>query len=122
MNFKLEMPVLTPDDITMLTMITGYLGYELLLDDESKRYMILGEEDLAYIQKSSLGLFIVWRQTEHIQFVKDLFSITNLLESNDMIPDSKTNFKNSIIKGLQRLTNWIPGETMNEELKQCQKI
>lgn len=121
MKFKLEVPVLTPEDKTMLRMIAEYLGYELLIDDKTKRYIVVGEEDIAYVQKSSLGLFIVWRKTEHIQFVKDLFAVTHLLETNNIIPENKKHFKKGIIGGIQRLINWVPGQTLNEELEQCRK-
>lgn len=92
MRIRLQKPALTGEDyIDLQTMCTAY-GYEMDVDEAQGKYLLLGvnprgEEDIAYVQKhDKLGLNIVWRKTEQIQFVEQLLHLDSLFSKHRMLP------------------------------------
>jgi hypothetical protein len=120
MKFTLKVPVLLPEDELQIRIICNYYGYEPIIDHEKKKFFIVGNEDIAYIQKEKT-LFIIWRRTEQIQKVSDLLDVTLSLERHDILPLETLSFKTAFINGLQSLLKWEKGTTLNEELQKCPK-
>jgi len=121
MKFKIKIPVLFPEDEMQIKIICNYYGYDYVMDHEKKKYLIVGNEDIAYIQKENMILFIIWRRTEQIQKVSDLLDVTLSLERHDILPLETLSFKTAFINGLQSLLKWEKGTTLNEELQKCPK-
>jgi len=118
MKFELCVPTITEVENITLQMICMYYGYELIIDDTKKRYMIISEEDVAYIQKHDKnGLFIIWRKNEYIQYVNDILTVTTVLNKYNVVPEDPKKFNQSLIKGLQKMLGWIPGKTLKKELE-----
>jgi hypothetical protein len=116
MKYKLEVPVLTANDELTIREICLYYGYELIMDKDAKRFFIVSNDDVAYIQKSNRGLFIIWRKTEYIQMVNDMFDIALSLKDLIVDTDDSVRFKKSLIDSLRQWLRWIPGKTLNEEV------
>ena len=119
MKYKLEVPVLTANDELTMREICLYYGYELIIDKDAKRFFIVSNDDVAYIQKSNRGLFIIWRKTEYIQMVNDMFDIALSLKDLIVDTDDSVRFKKSLITSLRQWLRWIPGRTLNEEVQRC---
>lgn len=120
MKFELRVPSIMEAENIKLQLIALYYGYELVIDDTKKRYMIISDEDVAYIQRhEQRGLFIIWRKTEYIQYLSDIMEVTDVLVKHDMILDDPKTFKQSLIKGLQNMIGWIPGVTLKQEIQRC---
>lgn len=107
MKFQLEVPVLLPNEKVALELMCMFYGYELIMSDEKKKYIVLNDDDIAYIQKhEKRGIFIIWRKTEYIQYLKDLLAIAKQVKDYNFIPEEVTlDFEKSFIQRFKEFLN-----------------
>ena len=106
MKFKLEIPVLLPKERIALELMCMFYGYEMICDDKNKKFIVVSDDDIAYIQKhEKRGVFIIWRRSEKIQYLKDLMAIAKQIKTYDFIPEEVTpEFEKTFI---QRFKNFL---------------
>ena len=115
MKIQLVRPQLNAEDILELTIICTHLGWELVINKDKGQFIIIGNDDIAYIQKHEvLGVNFIWRKTKSIQYVKTTLEVIELLNTYDVIPEPCDTFNEKLIKGFQRLIGWKPGVTLKE--------
>jgi len=107
MKFQLEVPVLLPSEKVAIELMCMFYGYELIMSDEKKKYIVINDDDIAYIQKhEKRGIFIIWRKTEHIQYLKDLLAIAKQVKDYNFIPEEVTpDFEKSFIRRFKEFLN-----------------
>ena len=118
MRYILNKLTLTKSEKIKIQLVCIYFGYSFRCDDNRNSYIIISDEDIAYIQRNEkLGLFIIWKKTEYINRIEDLVNIVNGLNIHNIVPDTVNDksFKKMLIDGLRSLLCWIPGVTIKEE-------
>jgi len=117
MKRKLYKPDLDQNDLINLQTICTYYGYKLKIDNEKKSYLIVSQEDVAFIQKAvTMGVFIVWRKDERVQVINQLLEFTKHMDKNDLLPLDPMQFESKFIRALTNLLHWKKGDTLNKLL------
>ena len=92
MKMIVNRPTLSATDIVKLRSYTQSFGYQLIIDQEKRKFLVISPKSVGFIQKVGDRLLVVFKDGS-IDNINKIASVTMLFDKYDITPGDQFDFK-----------------------------